>query len=304
MILLRGHKARVHSLAFSPDGTLLVSAAGNSSRVWLWDVAARKPRSVLRGHRERVTGVAVSPDGRWLASGDNGGVVKVWQLPAGHELDHLMPGGRRPYLYVNGVAFAPDSRTVAAYVHRYGGGLPWQSGIWRWDIQEGTELPPLVREPQDHAWIRSLAFAPDGRTLAAGWYGGVGLWDLTSNRCHLLRRAQREAHRVRYSPDGRTLAIAWGPELELWDPATQQARASWQAHQLMVRDVAFTPDSRSLLTVSGDRLLKVWDVGTGRERAALSWNVGKLYSVAVAPDGMTAAAGGDTDIVLWDLDQG
>jgi dipeptidyl aminopeptidase/acylaminoacyl peptidase len=302
MILLRGHKARVHSLAFSPDGTLLVSASGNSRRVWLWDVAARKPRAVLGGHRERVTSLAVSSDGRLLASADQMGTIKLRRLPAGEDVSLSLPG--MGWGGAGALAFAPDSRTLAVAAHRYGRGMEWENGIRRWDVQERAELPALVYGPRGYAWFRSLAFAPDGRTLAVGSYGTVSFWDLSSNRCHLLRRAQREAHRIRYSPDGRTLAIAWGPELVLWDVATQQQRASWEAHQLMIRDLAFTPDSRLLLTVSGDRLLKVWDAAGGGERAALSWNVGKLYSVAVAPDGMTAAAGGDTDIVLWDLDQG
>jgi WD40 repeat protein len=301
MFVLRGHKAPVHSLAFSPDGKQLISASGNSSRVWLWELAARKPQTVLRGHSARVTGIAVAPDGRLLASLDYRAALKLWHLPGGGAVDWSIPA--MPRRFGLALAFAPDSRTVAAFVQQYGG--PGREfGISRWDIQEGAELPSLGHARLRSAWIRSLAFAPDGRTLAAGWNRTVGLCDLTSNRCQLLEWPRGEAHRVRYSPDGRTLAIAWGPTLVLWDVATQQARASWQAHQLMVRDIAFTPDNRMLLTVSGDRLLKVWDAGTGQERASLSWNVGKLHSVAVAPDGMTAAAGGDFDIAIWDLDPG
>jgi WD40 repeat protein len=132
----------------------------------------------------------------------------------------------------------------------------------------------------------------------------VDLWNLTDDTRQELRRPEKDPRLVLYSPDGRTLATAWEQKVILWDMATNQARAAWQAHSLVVRDFAFTPDGRTLLTVSGDRLLKVWDVDTGQEKAALSWNVGKLHSVAVAPDGMTAAAGGDADIVVWDLDGG
>jgi WD40 repeat protein len=305
MFLLKGHKAPVHSLSFSPDGTLLASAAGNARRVWLWNLAARKAQAVLGGHRERLTSVAVSPDGRLLASSDHGGTVKLWQLPAGRQVDISIPGMYRGS--VGGLAFAPDGRTLAVSATRYVSAFPLhqESGIRRWTIPEGAELSSLPGQ-DDWFWpARSLAFSPDGRTLAAGWvYGAVALWDLATGTCQLLRRPGIEARRVRYSPDGRTLAIAWTSSIVLWDVATQQARASWQAHRLLVNGIAFTPDSRTLLTVSGDRLVKVWDTLTGQERAALSWNVGKLHSVAVAPDGMTAAAGGDADIVVWDLDGG
>jgi WD40 repeat protein len=47
----------------------------------------------------------------------------------------------------------------------------------------------------------------------------------------------------------------------------------------------------------------LWDVAGGCERAAYSWRIGRLLSLAVAPDGMTAAAGGDDGtIVIWDLE--
>jgi WD40 repeat protein len=49
--------------------------------------------------------------------------------------------------------------------------------------------------------------------------------------------------------------------------------------------------------------VRVWDLATGRERSAFNWGVGRVFSLAIAPDGMTAAAGGsNNEIVVWDLD--
>src|SRR5947209_1445146 len=65
---LSGHRDRVVSLAFSPDGRTLVSASEDGA-IKLWDVASKEERHTLNGHSDRVVSVAVSPDGRLVASG-------------------------------------------------------------------------------------------------------------------------------------------------------------------------------------------------------------------------------------------
>jgi WD40 repeat protein len=54
-----------------------------------------------------------------------------------------------------------------------------------------------------------------------------------------------------------------------------------------------------------DGTVILWDVPGGALRRSFDWGVGKLRTVAFAPDGMTAAAGGDSgQIVLWDVGEG
>jgi WD40 repeat protein len=66
---------------------------------------------------------------------------------------------------------------------------------------------------------------------------------------------------------------------------------------------AFTPDGRWFLTASNEETVKCWDAATWTLKREYAWEIGGLRSVAVAPDGMTAAAGGDkAAIVLFDLD--
>jgi WD40 repeat protein len=75
-----------------------------------------------------------------------------------------------------------------------------------------------------------------------------------------------------------------------------------RGHEDRIRSVAFSPDGSCLGTASDDGTIRLWDLDDGAERACFDWKMGRLGCVAFSPDGMTIAAGGDRDIVVWDLD--
>jgi WD40 repeat protein len=75
----------------------------------------------------------------------------------------------------------------------------------------------------------------------------------------------------------------------------------WAAHDSAVLGVAFLPDGQSLLSAGTDGLIKHWSLD-GQLLRTIDWRIGELGAVAIAPDGLTAAAGGAESIVVWDLD--
>ncbi len=96
-------------LAFSPDSRTLAYAAGHNGDVLLWDVATRTRTHRLSGHERHVMGLAFSPDGVTLASGDIGGVLKLWDVAARRER-----GGFTNQGAVVRFAFSPDGTLLAA----------------------------------------------------------------------------------------------------------------------------------------------------------------------------------------------
>ncbi len=115
---------------------------------------------------------------------------------------------------------------------------------------------------------------------------------------------------VAFAPDGRTLATGMGDgSVVLWDPATGQKRSSLQGHDSGVTAVAYSPDGTRLATSGGqDGTVKVWDVAAGKALVSLKVPTGPVVSsvnLAFSPDGATLAAGyGDAAVRLWDVARG
>jgi WD40 repeat protein len=171
-----------------------------------------------------------------------------------------------------------------------------------WDTTTGERRLQLVGTQKQ---VRSLAFAPDGRSLASGHADrALKLWDMTTGQEVVALRQRTLVEGLAFSPDGNTLALMGGWSVELLDVRTWERRAQLRGHKGRIWSMAFTPDGRTLLTGSNDGTVKLWDVASGRERGAFDWQIGKVYAVAFAPDGMRAAAAGPRNIVIWDVDEG
>ncbi len=106
---------------------------------------------------------------------------------------------------------------------------------------------------------------------------------------------------VAFSPDGKTLASGSTWEIRLWDVETGQVKHTLTEHSDRVYSVAFSPDGKTLASGSWDNTVRLWDVETGQVKITLTGHSDNVWSVAFSPDGNTlASGGGDGTVLLWD----
>jgi WD40 repeat protein len=289
MLVLQASDEPVCSIAYSPDGTLL-AAAGADNVLRLWDLPAGKERLALRDRPPGPCGVAFSPDGRALAYAGGEGRVEVVEVATGF-LRTALPH-RRP---VHWLAWLPGGRRLLSATAEkvYLWNLPAAKCQDTWRGWWGGRMGAACVASDG----RSLARALDLRSLTL-----LNIAERSQSFLS-VKREEARIRSLAFAPDGRSLASAAGWTVTLWDTATRRPLAVCRGHRRPVNAVCFAPHGRTLLTGGEDRVVRVWEAGSGQELAALDWQAGKVNALAAAPDGMTAAAACDGGkIVVWDAD--
>jgi hypothetical protein len=152
--------------------------------------------------------------------------------------------------------------------------------------------------------VESVAFSPDGKTLASGSAdGSVGLWDMTRRRnIAILTGHLDSVNSVAFSPNGKTLASASTDKtVRLWDTTSHSNIATLTGHSDIVNSVAFSSNGKILASGSLDHTVRLWDTTSRHSIATLTGHDYNVDSVAFSPNGKTLAGGSwDNTVRLWD----
>ena len=333
-ITLSGDTSKVRRMTFSPDGQI-VAGGTTDEKVILWDVASGVRTATLLGHTHAITSVAFSPDGRTLASGSWDETVRLWDVATGAHKITLTEHTEG----ISNIVFSPDGSTVAgssfneakvrlwdAITGDYKGTIDTSvfcfafsfdsrtlaTGSWRgelnlWDVASATHKAEFLGHLSN---IYSVAFSPDGGTLASGGEDKLYLWDIASGARKLSITGHTDGiYSIAFSPDGKTLAGGIREQILLWDTITGTHEAT-----LFVGDwthngsLAFSPDGNTLASEDGSQI-HLWDVNSRTHSATIKsyGATGGSYfsryaSIAFSPDGRFLASsekGNTTMVQLW-----
>ena len=189
---LIGHEDTVNSVAFSPDGQMIVSGSWDET-IRLWDVNTGKNLETITEYwSSGIYSIAFSPDGQTLAS---------------RIADETIRFGMS--IQVSKRRYFRDMRMVflALRFSGWSDARKWKLGqtIRLWNVTSGGLLKTLIGHENS---VRSIAFSPDGRTLASGSYDKtIRLWDAnTGEPLKTFTGSENLVWSVAFSPDGQTLA--------------------------------------------------------------------------------------------------
>jgi WD40 repeat protein len=247
--------------AIAPDGKTVATGLGDGT-VILWDAASGKLLKRLQEHPGVIRSVMFSADGRRLIAGGEDRTLTVWETSQWKMVRSLQELPQS----VLSVAAGPDAGLLAV-AHGDPSSMRAPGGVRFYELDTLAERGEL---PELKSTIWSVAFSPDGRTLATGTAQVLQLWDPMTRRRKALVPVPHQIRVVAFSPDGKIVltagALPKGPAgsregvAQLVNVETLEPRALVRGHRGLIVSAAFSPDGRHLATASlTDPEVLVWE---------------------------------------------
>ncbi len=253
--LLKGHAGIVRSLAFSPDGSKLISGSSDNTAI-IWDTGVQagvqvpEPKLLhrLEGHKADIWALAFSPDGSRAVTGSNDKNLRLWQVSDGSQIALMAGHGD----IVNRIAVAPDGTIASGDVY---------GTILLWDGQDGHLLRTFVKMKTG---VGSLKFSLDGKLLLAscgmggcsGSLAHIHVYDVASGQETVTYSGHDNSVRTTaVSPDGHWVASSASDDysIHIWDLYTGERRLGSDGQPLrlggqgqLVWSAGFSADGRRI----------------------------------------------------------
>jgi len=312
-------KSAIQALSMTPEGSVVaVSAVGLDAKgkpAETGTIAVREAatgREIFRTTAQRATDIALAPDASLLAAGFEDGHISAWSLPQGKPLDRLR-FDRSP---IQCLSFGRDpvrgtGRTSPGYSWLLAAGARG-GGVIVWDVASHTPRS-ICHGPTGSPEVFTLAFSPDGLTLASAGRGTVQLWDIASGQFLLDVVAGNYVTALAFSADGGRLAVgsvaAFGApdSVNIWELEPGLGIAGLRGLSQSVFWETFSPDGRLVGALSNDWQVGIWDHAAHRLIHVLEVTPGSHTdnaALAFSPDGRRFGFSAGHEASLWDVATG
>ena len=310
---LKGHKAEVSALAFSPDGKMLLSGSEDGT-IRAWDTTTGRKQFTCHGHVGDVSDIAASGEGNTLISvNSQEEQIQHWNINTGHQF--AVSFLKR---ILSEIIISPNATTLA--MRDFEG-----RKVRLWDISKNRIRANLKLHgyPSKASWF-VFEFSPDEKMFAVtslkNQIGVIQLWNLAklpqsflkrlfsnfkSDRPHYILKGHSDrVSTLTFSPSGKILASCGdGAEINLWNVETGKLLFTFIGHQRGNGPLAFSPDEKILASVYSGTIY-LWDLKT-RKLLTKSKTKVSINVLLFSPDGKTLVTGKwDGKIQLLDAHTG
>ncbi|MFN0136231.1 MAG: WD40 repeat domain-containing protein [Phycisphaerae bacterium] len=269
---LRAHKAQVDHLAFCPTGKYIASS-GEEGQIFVWDYAQQKVLQRLR----------------------------VKDSPASRSDSSVAPQRRR----IESIAYSPDGLQLAETATE----LQSDGSARVWNPIEGKQALLLSDKLQN---ARTIAYSPDGKWIALNSRSlkktddRIMIFDAKTGKLEFELIDDRvAATTLDFSPDSSLLASAGTTRLIVWDMAKRAVKHRISGFDKVIQGIDFSPDGKTIVTVTAGNSLKLWDVEKGTMNREIDCDQDGLTCVAFSMSGKTVASGGNSRTVkIWNVETG
>ena len=293
----------VRNLTFTPNGTVLAAAGGNTDdfSIHLWDVVNGQSLGELNGHTGIVWSLAFSPDGSMLASVSADHTAKIWDWRNQALIKSLdFPD------QVTSVSFSPDGSTLAVG----GVDLPQNqiqnATIWTYSVDSWQ---PLVKF-SEYINIGAMAYSPDGNWLVGGGTSrNLEVWRPSGGPAVRILNHAHQVSKVAISPDSSTVTTGTCANTTnsqctegsvwVWDLRSGRLRAKLAGFPDLVENLAFSADGSTLVAASRDGTLRFYATSDYHQLFEFP-STGGISAMALSADGGLLATGSvNGQVQIW-----
>ncbi|KAI9325777.1 hypothetical protein BDR26DRAFT_173654 [Obelidium mucronatum] len=293
-ISLTGHESSVKAVAFSKDGTLVVSGSTDRTiRVWL--VQTGECIFTLNGvHTTEVTSVVITDDKKLVVSASIDCRVIVWSLASGEveELNHKAQSQFDEYKNVQ-VALSKCQSKIAVCS---------EFGFMLWMKQTADARYTLVKKVKGNITCVALSSLSDF-AVTGSWNGSIGFWN-TDTMTQVERRGFHEsAVRSVVISDSFAISCDAGGVVKVWNKTSKTVDRSFQLSGGFFLSLSLSTDHRTFVGGTSKGQLQIWSTRTWELVKTLPFrHASRVNSVHVLDGGQFCASGGeDATVKIWDM---
>ena len=280
-VLAGAHEFGTTALAYTPDGHRFISG-GVRGDLRVWDAATQRPLGKATAHHGAVRAILPLASGDFVSGGDDGRLI-LWhdnrikaqaqgadvtalalfqgRVVSGHDDGRLRVWSADTLRAMREIPLDDDVVALSVHDDQLAVGMTRAIRLLNADFRTRKSLPsPHI--PHD------LQFSPDGRTLIAGSWFRLSVWDVASGTARSIPTEHNGLlTSIAFSPNGRYLATLGrhtDSAIRVLDTADFRVVRRYQAHELCGAMIRFSPDGRTLASASDDESVRLYRLDPAR----------------------------------------